>query len=296
MKQYAQRYGLKAVGIAGVIIGLVVFALKPSWPTPDKLVIFLTFAAMIFGKAKELLKRFIPFVALLLTYESFRSIVPKVNRHVNYGWMPSVDKWLFGGRLPTKTLQEWWWNGHIMWYDFMFYLAYMLHFIIPLGLALLVWQKRDEWYWRVIGSYVILSFTGFLTYLAFPAAPPWLASDTGVIEPIARVSSFVWAALGIEDFPSFYNKLSPNPVAAVPSLHAAYATLFVLWAWKLFGRKWGIAACVYPTLIYLGTVYQGEHYVIDALLGSLYAVVAFWLVQYLWQWWRKRPKRASSTK
>lgn len=229
---------------------------------------------MIFGQGLAVLKKLGPFVALLLVYESFRGMVPKLNTRVNFMWMPEVDLAMFG-RLPTATLQSWLWKGSAQWYDFVFYLVYMLHFVLPIGLILLVWKKQASYYWTVITAYLTLTFSGFITYLLFPAAPPWMASEKGLIEPITRVSSSVFAALGITDFPSLYNKMSPNPVAAVPSLHSAYATLFSLFIFKLFGKKWGFVSLVYPALIYFGTVYMGEHYAIDAILGIIYAGFAF---------------------
>jgi membrane-associated phospholipid phosphatase len=105
-----------------------------------------------------------------------------------------------------------------------------------------------------------------------------MAAEKAYIEPITRISSHVWFALGIEDFPSVYNKISPNPVAAIPSLHAGFATLFSIWVFRLFRWKWGLISLVYPLAIYFGTVYQGEHYAIDEILGALYAVVAFVIV------------------
>ena len=122
---------------------------------------------------------------------------------------------------------------------------------------------------------------GFLTFLAFPAAPPWLASDLGNIEPITRISSAVLNAFGIHDFPSVYNKISPNPVAAVPSLHAAYSMLFALFVTKLFKTKWRWLAWMYPLLIWVGTVYQAEHYAIDAVIGVIYALIAYWTAPFI---------------
>ena len=185
---------------------------------------------------------------------------------------------MFGGNLPTTLLQDVLWDGRVKWYDFVFYLAYMLHFVLPFALALTVWKTRTKYYWQVISTYLVLSFAGFVTFLLFPAAPPWMAAEKGMIEPITRISSDVWFALGIHDFPSLYNKISPNPVAAMPSLHAAYATLFALFIAKFYGKKWAITAAIYPVLIYVGTVYQGEHYAIDEIIGGLYAVAAFMLV------------------
>ncbi|MGY2085350.1 hypothetical protein [Blastococcus sp. SYSU DS0539] len=36
-----------------------------------------------------------------------------------------------------------------------------------------------------------------MTYVLYPAAPPWLAAKEGVIEPVARISSAGWAVLGL---------------------------------------------------------------------------------------------------
>lgn len=277
---------LRIVGILGVVACLVIFARTPSFPTPDKILIFATFAAMTYGQAIELLKRFVPFVVLLLVYESFRGLVPGLNTRVNFLWMPAVDKRIFWGALPTVKMQEWWWHGKVMWYDFAFYGAYTLHFVLPFALAAFIWKTRDNYYWRYVTSYVVVSFAGFITFLLFPAAPPWMASDKQLIEPITRVSSAVWAAFGIHDFPSVYNKISPNPVAAVPSLHAAYSFLFALWITKLYKTKWRLLAWVYPILIWTGTVYLGEHYVIDALLGVLFAWLSYLAAPYITRWIR----------
>lgn len=271
----------KIIGVLGTIICIILFVKNPSFLTPDKILVFLIFVFMIFNQAIEMLKRFFPFVAILLVYESFRGVADSLNSRVEFMWMVDVDRWIGAGTLPTTTLQELWWNGYTMWYDFLFYIPYMLHFVLPITLAVYVWKRRASKYWQLVTSYVVVSFTGFIIFLLFPAAPPWMASDLGYIEPIQRISSDVWWLLGIKDFPSFYNEISPNPVAAVPSLHAAYATLFALYVTKLFKSKWRFIAWVYPILIYVGTVYQGEHYVIDEVLGALLAVIVFFATPFI---------------
>ena len=253
---------------------IVAFGLRPSFPTPDKLLLFFFFIFLIFHQAKEMLKRLIPFVALILVYESFRGIADSLNSHVNYSLAPNIDKFLFGD-LPTIYLQNLLWNGYVRWYDFIFYAPYLLFFIIPLGLAILVWKTREKYYWRVVTAYLIVFFAGFLTFLLFPAAPPWLAAQQQHIEPITRISSDVWLALGISDFPSLYNNISPNPVAAIPSLHAAVATLLPLFIFQLYGRRWGVVSVLYPALIYIGVVYQGEHYAFDIIIGIIYGICGY---------------------
>lgn len=274
---FVKKHPARGFGVIATVTSLVIFGLHPSFPTPDKLLVFLVFVFMMFGQGWQLFKHLFPFVLILLVYESLRGLAPSLNSHVHFTFMPAFDNKLFGGRLPTAKLQSWLWHGSVQWYDFVFYLAYMLHFVLPLGLAVVIWKYRNKAYWRFVFTYVFVSFSGFLTYVLFPAAPPWMAAQAGYIPSISRISSAVWARLGLMDFPSVYNKISPNPVAAVPSLHAAYATLFALFIYKFFGKKWGLAATIYPLLIYVGTVYQGEHYVFDVLLGIVYAAIAYLL-------------------
>ena len=289
---------LQLIGIAGALLCLAIFVRHPSFPTPDKIVIFLTLTFMVFKQAKEMLKRLLPFVILLLVYESFRGIADRLNSHVNYTFAPDVDRWLFG-KLPMDYLQKWWWHGHTSWYDVVLYIPYMLFFVLPIGVALLVWKTRESQYWTVVTTYLVTFFSAFLTFLLFPAAPPWLASEHHVIEPITRISSNVWASMGIQNFPSVYNHIAPNPVAAVPSLHAACATLFSLFMFQLYGRRWGYLSLLYPILIYIGVVYEGEHYAFDVIAGIVYALLAYKLTPPLMRWAKKefaRLRYSSSTK
>lgn len=270
------------VGAIGTLGSIVLFLLQPSMPTPDKLFIFAIFVGMLLRQAKQVIIRLGPFVALLLAYESFRGLAPGLNQRVNYLWMPGVDRSLFG-ELPTKTLQNFWWQGQASWYDFALYLPYLLHFALPFVLAIIIWKTKESEYWRYVTAFVGISFTAFFVYVLFPAAPPWMSSDMGLIEPVQRISSSVWFALGVNDFPSIYSKVSPNPVAAVPSLHAAYATLFAIFVIKFWISRWRWLVLSYPLAIYIGTVYHGEHYVIDAVLGIILAIGGYLASPYVVQ-------------
>ena len=268
-------------GILGTTACVVLFLREPSWPTPDKLLIVFTFIFMSFGQGWELFKRLGPFVGLLLVYESFRGLADRLNAHVHFGFMVSADTFGKQVTLPTVALQNALWHGHVQWYDFVLYGAYLLHFVLPLGLAILVWKRKPQLYWQYVSTYVSLSFAAFITFVLFPAAPPWMASDLGIIPHITRISSQVWAAFGIKDFPSLYSKFSPNAVAAMPSLHAAYATLFTLFIYRVLGKKWAAVSLIYPALIWFGTVYQGEHYVVDELAGIVFALTAYKVTPYI---------------
>lgn len=270
---------LQIIGAVGASACIYAFITQPSFPTPDKILIFLVLVFMVFKQAVPMLKRMLPFIAVLLVYESFRGFADQLNQNVNYTLAPGADERLFGG-LPTAYLQSWLWHGQLSWYDFIFYGAYLLHFVLPIALVILIWKTRVKHYWQSVSVFAVVAFAAFATYAIFPAAPPWMAADHGQIAPITRVSSEVWAAFGLQDFPSIYNKISPNAVAAVPSLHAAWAALFSIVILKLYGRRWAAVSALYPLLIFTGTIYQGEHYAFDVMLGVLYAAGGYLLTSF----------------
>ena len=274
-------------------VPLVLIAFFLVWRvflTPDAIFVLLFAVFVVYGLAIEFIKRFLPFMGLLVSYDSLRGFIPFVSKHIHYSTMIDADDIFGDGKLPTVRLQQLLYHGGLRWYDFYFYGLYMLHFVVPLLVAVLIWRTRPQQYWRFVWSFILLSYAGFLTYLAFPAAPPWMAAQNGYIPHIEKLSTDIWWAFGVHNFPTLYEKFAPNPVAAVPSLHAAYPTMIVLFIWQLYGRRWGLLALFYALSVWVGVVYMGEHYVFDVLLGITYAVVSFFTVQWLMK--RRAQRRA----
>jgi membrane-associated phospholipid phosphatase len=124
----------------------------------------------------------------------------------------------------------------------------------------------------------VLAFTvvGIGGYVAYPAAPPWLAAERGVIGPVHRTSVLGWDPLGLEPLGRLiaFAQSSSSPVAAMPSLHAGAALLVALALWPLAASIWRVALAAYVLAMALTLVLTGEHYVVDVVAGWLTAVVA----------------------
>lgn len=287
-RDHRVRFLLRALVLAAAIAFLL---LKRSIWTPDTLLVILVVVGFVFGRGKDFIIRFAPFLGLLIIYDSFRSIADDLNKNVNYWPMIHFDQWLGGGVIPTQTLQSIWWHGTVTWYDFYFYFLYTIHFLVPVVIALVLWKYRPKFYWPFVWSFVGISFLAFITFVLFPAAPPWLAHNLGYFSgDFARISSEIWRAMGVENFSEVYSKLSPNEVAAVPSLHSAYpllASLFVISAFG-FKRAWWILA--YPLSMWIGVVYLGEHYVFDVVVAIVYVVLVYVVVNSLVNHYRARKK------
>lgn len=285
-REKPKLFWLRASVVAAVV---ALFAVERNFWTPDTLFVVLLALFVVLGQARAFFLRFAPFILLLLTYDSFRSIADQLNNHVNYTPMIRFDMFLTGGSLPTLDLQNILWHGHVQWYDFYFYFLYTIHFLAPVLLAVLLWKTRDKLYWPFVAALAGLSFAAFITYVIFPAAPPWMASDLHYFTPIHRISSDVWAAMGVSNFSEIYANISPNPVAAVPSLHSAYPVLFVLFLCRAFSwrRMWW--TWFYPLSMWLGVVYLGEHYIFDVVLGAAYAITAYALTMQYFAWRSRNP-------
>jgi membrane-associated phospholipid phosphatase len=128
---------------------------------------------------------------------------------------------------------------------------------------------------------VLLAAIAFVTFALFPAAPPWLASREGELEHTTRLIGPISAHVPFLSFSfeGLYERGTEyaNPVAAVPSLHAAYTLLFTLYLWP-FARRAKPLVAAYPPAMAFALVYTAEHYLVDILLGWAYTVAAVWLV------------------
>ena len=186
-----------------------------------------------------------------------------------------ADELVFGF-VPTVRLQERLVDGSSHWYDAAAALVYVTHFLsIPLVTAVIWFCLRDRFRDWVVAA-LTLSLVGISGYAAYPAAPPWLASERGTIGDVDRISHLGWEHLGLDAIGQLTElaQQSSNPVAAMPSLHAGAALLVALFLWPSIGTLGRAALLAYAFLMALTLVYTGEHYVADVVAGWLVATVA----------------------
>ncbi len=185
----------------------------------------------------------------------------------------AVDRWIFG-ELPTTWLQERWHSPpQVHWYDGLAALVYISHFfVIPLTAAILWFRHRArfrEW----IGCVLLLAGIGIAVYVVYPMTPPWLAARLGAVGDVQRISGIGWEYVHLNFVMGLLggSQMASNPVAAMPSLHAASAALLLFFCWS---RAPWWARCLlvlYPLSMGLTLVYTGEHYVVDVVAGWLAA-------------------------
>jgi membrane-associated phospholipid phosphatase len=250
--------------------------------TPEVFFVLFLGVVLFLGRIREYLRDWFPFLVFILAYEALRSVTGQLAHNVHITDLIAAERWLFGGHIPTLVLQA---RLHpteaLHWYDAVLTIFYSSHFIFAFFVAFLLWLKRRPLFQRFTRGFLLMTFAGLLTYLLYPAMPPWLASLQGHLPPVPRLvipaySTFL-SGLG---FPvvSIYQGLQSNLVAAMPSLHSAWPTYVALCLTSFF--RWrGAVAWIVPVGVWFTVVYFGEHYVIDVFVGILYAVGAFLLTR-----------------
>ena len=144
-----------------------------------------------------------------------------------------ADEILFGGTAPTVWLQERLARlVDLHWYDYVTWVVYVSYFLATYLVAAFLWFFARGLFRRFVAMVSLLALMGFATYALFPAAPPWMASEFGQLEPTTRSIGSIWNHIPIAYFDSLFDRGSEyaNPVAAVPSLHAAYTLLIALFS------------------------------------------------------------------
>ncbi len=201
------------------------------WFSPDQFFIFALVGVMFIGRVKLFILDWGPFMLLYLSYEFLRGLVPFISKHVNIFPMVNMDEKIFGF-IPTVKLQSLFYNPiNLHWYDYVAVTLYICHFVTPMIVAFIFWMKDRQIFKRYTLALLILSYAAFLTYIIYPAMPPWMASSYGYIPPIKEVTGVVMSHFFTTPFhlPSLYSIMDANPVAAMPSLHSAFPMLILLY-------------------------------------------------------------------
>jgi len=274
------------------VVLTAVLTLYGGWTTPDLYLPGLFLIAIVLGRGRRFVADWLPFLGLLLGYESLRSAVDVINTQVHWATLANVDTFLGFGVSPTHRLQDWFYRPGVNPLNVSVAIVYLLHFVAPVGLAFALWLRDRRAYWRFTSALLLVSFAGYFTFLAFPAAPPWMAAQRGYLPAVHTVIPDTLSQIVHPGLVAFaWSNVGSNAVAPFPSLHAAWPMIVALalaaytkarlgrWRWLLF---------LYPAFVGFAVIYGGEHYLIDVLAGYAYAIAAFLAVEWIAAWMARR--------
>jgi hypothetical protein len=241
----------------------------------------------------SLLLHWLPFYGLLVGYDFLRGAVSVTPASAYVHAQIDFDKAIALGQVPTVWLQQHLWvPNHIHWYDYAVWGVYMTHFFAVWVVAAILWRISRQAFRRYAALTITLTVAAFLTYWLYPAQPPWLAGNGVDMPAVARIVPTVWGSLGVGTAQSLYENGSlVNTVAAMPSLHAAYPLMLLLFLWPL-GRAVRIGLGLYTLAMAFALVYGGEHFVLDIVAGWAMALAAYGICVL---GWRRIERRRSAS-
>jgi PAP2 superfamily len=238
--------------------------------------------ALYANRTARFLRDWVPVFVGLALYVMTEAAVPDLGMKVHYLPQIEVDRVLGFGTLPTTWLQEHLYGGGTGPLELFSLLMYTSHFLAPLILAFLIWSVWERrGFADLLFGILAVSILGDITFVLAPTAPPWLAAQHGLIEPVQPIITSALYDLHLDVLAAHKGDASRyNVVAAIPSLHAAWPIICLLVIRKHRLPGWLFASQMALTLgVFFAIVYTGEHYLIDAIVGVVYAFAAWWLLQ-----------------
>jgi hypothetical protein len=249
--------------------------------------------------AVRLLRDWLPFALLLAVYGYSRGFADAVGFPVQVASIANVEKALFLGAEPSVWLQRQLLpqgdRTPVGLWEVGVTVVYTSHFVAPYVLAAYLWVRDRPAWLTYVTRFGILCALAVVTFIVLPAAPPWMAADQGYFGEVIRPVGRGWQRLSFHAADTWISagRAWANPVAALPSLHTAFAALVAL---TLFARASSpvVRALVvaYPVAMGLVLVYGAEHYVVDVLAGVAYLGLAVVLQRRLATWWSRRAPAA----
>ena len=167
----------------------------------------------------------------------------------------SLDRWLASHHTLATILANYYDNAH---------------FIVTLSVLGWLWWRRAEIYRPLRNSLVLVNVIGFVVFWLLPVAPPrMLDGFTDVVASTHAFGSWHTGALAS----------AANQLAAMPSLHMAWAAWCTLALWRASRRPVVRALAVAsPCLSALAVLATGNHFLLDIVGGLLALAVAVVIV------------------
>ena len=177
------------------------------------------------------------------------------------------------GLAPERALNHWLSHHYLLAYISSDFYDNAI-FGITLGLAAWIWWRRPDLYRPLRNDLVLANVMGFTVFWLYPVAPPRMLA--GFVDTVERVGG-----LG-----SWHNTLisHADQLAAMPSMHLAWAVWCSLVAWRLASPgPWrvgtGILAVIYPLATAWVVMATANHYLADLVAGTACTVVAVLVVE-----------------
>jgi membrane-associated phospholipid phosphatase len=279
--KFSKRLSFFIVALILALFLILLFVFQRYVFVPKIIVLLLiVLGAALMRKLPLLIKDWFVFISFVYLFDSLRGsiyiLTCKLGLPVHATYVIGIEKALFG-QVPSVILQARLLDPaqapEFTWLERALTAFHGSHFLAFLLIGFIVWLSKSGSFRLFRTSYYLLIFLGVLGYFLVPTVPPWMASKNfGLLPPLIRFNGIIFNFA----IPDLSTGFDTNPIAAMPSLHAAFPLLSSLLLWHLY--RWrALPFYIYTAIVLFTIVYTGDHYITDILAGSLLAVACYFL-------------------
>jgi membrane-associated phospholipid phosphatase len=259
------------------------------------IILLIVLGAALMRRLPLLIKDWFVFISFVYLSDSLRGsiyiLTCKLSLPVHATYVIAIEKALFG-QVPSNILQARLLDPakgpEFTWLERALTAFHGSHYLAFLLIGFIIWLYKSGYFRLFRTSYYLLIFLGVLAYFLVPTVPPWMAANNfDLLPPLIRFNADIFNFW----IPDLSTGFDTNPIAAMPSLHAAFPLLSSLLLWRLYRWK-ALAFYIYTAILLFSIVYTGDHYITDILAGFLLAIACYFLaVRYI----KSRPSIESET-
>ena len=220
-----------------------------------------------------------------ILYDSMKAWPNWAYRNVDIASLYNLEKSIFGitDGNTIVTANEYFLNHNNTFIDVVCGIFYLNWMPLPLFFAFYLYFKNKNLFLRFCMAFFFVNCIGFVIYYLHPAAPPWYYEKYG---SVLDTSTKSYAAgllrfdqyFGIHLFEGLYAKGS-NVFAAMPSLHASYPLIGLIYALKQPARWLRFLFATIMIGIWFSAVYLSHHYILDVLAGICCGLVGVYFFE-----------------
>ena len=185
---------------------------------------------------------------LVQAFQNARQIL-NVERLLGLTLESDIQQWILSRPIVLHLV-----NHYYLW----------MHFPVVIALLGWVFWRHREHYTSLRNELTAITFLGLVVHILYPLAPPRMMP--GFIDTLGRFGPSIYPDSALEG--------AANQIAAMPSLHFAWALVATSWCSRLSASPLRNLTMAHPFLMLVTIIGTANHWMLDAAgAGVLYVVV-----------------------
>ena len=211
--------------------------------------------------------------ALLVVYRLIRTVNRTDLRaaYANAADVVRLEKWI---GLPFEDNLQAFLLDHPTLIKLLNHYYIWFHFPAAIGLLLWLYLRHPRTYRPVRNLMAFTTFTGLVIHLIYPLAPPRMMD--GFVDTMQKYGPSIYSPNALDG--------AANQIAAMPSLHFAWAAIEAMAVILVLKSRWRWVILAHPILMTMTIIATANHWWLDAAAAGLIVMagVAMWRLAVRW--------------